>query len=129
MKFKLLIFLILMLSFLSACKSVSKDIPEKNKEYDSSTMQEYDSSINQVIKLENEKLESEHKHEISRSETGIVVYNKGNIIVIYYRYNSKEQQSAYQKENNKYVLLPENENTSKKIDNAKEEYIENLGRK
>lgn len=121
MKFKLLIILVLSLSFLSACKSDKEKIAERKKEYDF--------SINQVIKLENEKLKSEDKHGIKRSETGIVVFNNGDLIRLYYSYDSKKVNVIYQKKKDKYVLLPENKNTFEKIDNAKENYIENLGRK
>ncbi|MFC4184430.1 hypothetical protein [Saccharococcus thermophilus] len=121
MRFKPLVVLILSLSFLSACK----DDYEKTK---SIQKEKYDSAINQVIELENERLKSENKPEIKRNETGIVVYNKGELIWLLYYVDSKEVTATYQKENNKYVLLPAKE-ASDKIDEANEEYIENLGKK
>jgi hypothetical protein len=121
MRFKPLVVLILLLSFLSACK----DDYEKTKAIQK---EKYDSAINQVIELENERLKSENKPEIKRNETGFVVYNKGELIWLLYYVDSKEVTATYQKENNKYVLLPAKE-ASDKIDEANEEYIENLGKK
>lgn len=115
MRIKILIILTLSFCILSACKSEEK--------------KEYDSAINQVIKLENEKLKREKKPIIKRTETGIVVFNKGELIRLYYYQNSKEINATYQKEETRYVLLPENKATFKKIDDAKEEYLENLGKK
>ncbi|MGZ0085175.1 hypothetical protein ACWNXI_06225 [Caldibacillus thermoamylovorans] len=118
MRFKLIVLFILSLSILSACKDDYETKQAILKE-------KYSSVINQVIELENERLKRENKPEITRKETGIVVYNKGTLIWLLYYVDSKEVTATYQKENNKYVLLPANE-ASDKIEKSNEDYVENL---
>lgn len=121
MRLNLLVWCILSLSFLSACKDDYAETKAILKE-------KYDSSINQVIELENNRLKRENKPAINREETGIVVYNQGKLIWLLYYVDSKEVTVTYQKEKNQYVLLP-NKEAVEKIENLNEEYIENLGRK
>ncbi|MBY6054030.1 hypothetical protein [Cytobacillus firmus] len=68
MKLKTIFSLILLLCFLIACKSDFEESKSIQKE-------KYDSHINEVIELENDRLENENRPQIARSETGIVVYN------------------------------------------------------
>ncbi|MGG0655394.1 hypothetical protein [Rummeliibacillus pycnus] len=107
---------------LSACNNADKD-NQKSKD-------KYDTSINQVITLENEKLKKENKMEINREEIGIVVYSDGELINLMYDYNKIKINSIYQKKKDEYVLLPNNQTTYTKIDEAGDSnYIENLGTK
>ncbi|PET68742.1 hypothetical protein CN514_09650 [Bacillus sp. AFS001701] len=121
MRFTPLVVLLILISLLSACKGDY----DKNKAIQK---KKYDSSINEVIKLENEKLANESKPEIKRNDTGVVVYNKGELIWLLYKVESKEVKSTYLKKDDKYILLDATK-ASDRIDEAKEEYIENLGKK
>lgn len=112
--------LIITVVFLSSCQ----DSYEKNKEQNK---EKYDSAVNQVIEIENERLQEENKPKIKRNKTGIIVYENGKLIQLLYRFKSKEVNSIYQKEKNSYKVLPENDNTFELVDDAEEEYIENLG--
>ena len=88
----------------------------------------YNSSINQVICLENDRLKAEDPFEIQRKKTGIAVYADGDIIHLIYTKDSTTVDSFYQKKADSYAPLPVSE--YEKVDQAGEAvYLENLVRK
>ncbi|WP_026695611.1 hypothetical protein [Peribacillus kribbensis] len=108
--------LFIMVFFLSSCGDDYERIKEKNK-------QKYDAAINQVIRMENGRLQEENQPRILRSKTGIVVYKHGEFIRLLYHISSMEIVSTYQKEESFYIHLPETKETHSKLDHAQDEYI------
>ncbi|GAA5660888.1 cystatin-like fold lipoprotein [Geobacillus stearothermophilus] len=121
-----LLILILFL-LLGYCRNQKENIRER-----------YDSSINQVIILENKRLQKEKKLDdneiLKREDTGIVVYSDGKYIELIYELDSNKQNKSlykYNEKNNSYEQFPHTPNKLKKIQKylEKTSYIENIGLK
>ncbi|MED4718461.1 hypothetical protein, partial [Bacillus badius] len=82
MRSKLCLFVGIALIFLSGCGSES-------------TSKKFDSAINEVISLENKRLEREklfrEKDVLKREDTGIIVYSDGKYIELIYTIDSTQQ--------------------------------------
>ncbi|MGE6631849.1 hypothetical protein [Bacillus sp. NPDC077027] len=97
--------------------------------------EKYDSSINQVITLENKKLQSEgilNEHEIlKREDVSIVVYTNGDYIELIYelKKNKQQKETLYKKEkSNMFTVIPTAKIKNGDVDEPTEntDYVENL---
>lgn len=126
MKVKLLFISFLMLFIFAGCKS--KDVTNKEK---------YDSVINQVITLENKRLQKDNilsQNEIlKREDTGIIVYSEGKYIELIYTINKNQIESffKYDEKDKKYELFPNTHSNLEKAQKYLEQtsYTENIGLK
>ncbi|WP_445489005.1 lipoprotein [Niallia sp. 03133] len=117
MKIKLLLITLLVVPMLFGCKNKEEKTKEK-----------YDSIINQVITLENIKLQKEkilkNNEILKREETGIIVYSDGKYISLIYTLDSNKQiESIYQEKNKEYELFPQNSNNLKKFTNISRKQV------
>jgi len=88
----------------------------------------FNTSIETVIKLENEELVRQNHDPIVRKETGIEVSDDGDWIELYYdTLLQGDQRSVYQKQGDRYVRVTDIKKVSDQLDKSDTTYIENLG--
>lgn len=126
MKTKFLIILSTLIIMLTGCKSEKEEKKEK-----------YDSSINQVVTLENKRLQKEKiltdTDILKREDIGIAVYQNGDFIELIYELKpNKQTESLYKKDKSKnYKLFPNQKikrgDVNKELE--KIDYVENTALK
>ncbi|WGD70210.2 hypothetical protein P5658_25725 (plasmid) [Bacillus subtilis] len=122
----LFIILSTLIIMLTGCKSEKEEKKEK-----------YDSSINQVVTLENKRLQKEKiltdTDILKREDIGIAVYQNGDFIELIYELKpNKQTESLYKKDKSKnYKLFPKQKikrgDVNKELE--KIDYVENTALK
>lgn len=121
----LFIILSTLIIMLTGCKSEKEEKKEK-----------YDSSINQVVTLENKRLQKEKiltdTDILKREDIGIAVYQNGDFIELIYELKpNKQTESLYKKDKSKnYKLFPKQKikrgDVNKELE--KIDYVENTAK-
>ncbi|WP_042148160.1 cystatin-like fold lipoprotein [Paucisalibacillus sp. EB02] len=116
-------FIFIIISSLLLIGGCSED--DRNKE-------KYDSSINQVVILENKRLQKENnlseEEILKREEIGIIVYDSGKYIRLLYKFNSGDIIYEFDQEKENYKPFHGDlSNLDDVFDEA--DYVENVGLK